>query len=119
LTHECVPNVLKLNSNVNKCQPLLGGNKLTSVPAELGNLTALQTLDLRSNNDLTSVPAELGRLTNLASLDLAYCELTSFPAELGKVVQVDSFKPGARAKAWCLLIHAESSLFLSHFHNPS
>jgi len=34
------------------------GNRLTSVPAELGRLTALTRLNLREN-ELTSVPAEL------------------------------------------------------------
>jgi Leucine-rich repeat (LRR) protein len=36
-------------------------NKLTSVPAELGNLSSLSGLHL-DDNQLTSVPAALGRL---------------------------------------------------------
>jgi len=39
-------------------------NQLTSVPAELGTLTALKVLSLIGNK-LTSVPAELGTLTAL------------------------------------------------------
>ena len=42
----------------------LHANQLTSVPAELGGLTALETLHL-DWNQLTKLPAELGRLTAL------------------------------------------------------
>ena len=45
---------------------VLGGNQLTSVPAEIGQLTSLTELDL-DYNQLTSVPAEIGQLTSLES----------------------------------------------------
>ena len=70
----------------------LGGNQLTSVPAEIGQLTSLtgvaplrQSADERAGGDraahvadgldlggnqLTSVPAEIGQLTSLKELDL-------------------------------------------------
>ena len=60
----------------------LGGNQLTSVPAELGGLTALKELDL-DMNQLTSVPAAIGKLTALTRLGLGGNQLTSVPAELG------------------------------------
>ena len=42
-----------------RCRQLgLGRNQLTSLPAEIGQLAALQVLDL-SDNQLTSVPAEI------------------------------------------------------------
>ena len=44
---------------------LLYNNQLTSVPAEIGQLTSLEELYLW-NNRLTSVPAEIGQLTSLA-----------------------------------------------------
>jgi leucine-rich repeat protein SHOC2 len=47
---------------VARARPLpldLNGNKLTSVPAELGRLGALTQLHL-DGNQLASVPAELG-----------------------------------------------------------
>ena len=42
----------------------LGDNQLTSLPAEIGQLTSLMVLDLRGNQ-LTSLPAEIGQLTSL------------------------------------------------------
>jgi len=47
----------------------LNGNQLTSVPAALGELTALVALHL-GGNQLTSVPAELGGVTSLKVLSL-------------------------------------------------
>ena len=41
-------------------------NQLTSLPAEIGQLTSLKRLNL-SGNQLTSVPAEIGQLTALRS----------------------------------------------------
>ena len=54
-------------------------NQLTSVPAEIGQLTSLTNLYL-NRNQLTSVPAEIGRLTSLTKLDLNDNQLTSVPA---------------------------------------
>ena len=48
------------------------------MPAELGGLTALETLKLFAN-DLTSVPTELGRL---AALKVGRCRLTASKPEL-------------------------------------
>jgi Leucine-rich repeat (LRR) protein len=57
------------------------GNRLTSVPESLGNLTALKFLDL-SGNRLTSVPESLGNLTALRRLDLRDNQLTVLPQRL-------------------------------------
>jgi leucine-rich repeat protein SHOC2 len=59
----------------------LGYNKLTSVPAEIGQLTSLEVLWL-GYNKLTSVPAEIGQLTSLTSLTLRGNQLTSVPAAI-------------------------------------
>ena len=42
----------------------LSDNQLTSLPAEIGQLTSLTWLHL-SDNQLTSLPAEIGQLTSL------------------------------------------------------
>ena len=95
--------------------PVIGHDDLTgTIPGELGNLSSLTTLDLRSN-DLTgsipselgslssltelhlnsnvggnwftgTIPSELGNLSNLTSLDLSGNDLTgTIPAELGNL----------------------------------
>ena len=48
----------------------LAHNQLTSVPAEIGQLTSLKRLGL-SGNQLTSLPAEIGQLASLTELYLA------------------------------------------------
>ena len=63
---------------------LLQDNRLTSVPASLGNLGALTRLWLY-NNQLTSVPVSLGNLRALTDLSLAHNQLTSVPASLGNL----------------------------------
>lgn len=57
--------------------------RLTTLPPELGQCTALQTLFLR-NNQLTTLPPELGRCTALSELDLSDNRLTRLPPELGQ-----------------------------------
>ena len=59
----------------------LGINKLTSVPAEIGQLTSLTHLYLESNQ-LTSVPAEIGQLTSLERLGLSDNQLTRLPGAI-------------------------------------
>ena len=51
------------------------------MPAEIGQLTSLESLIL-SGNQLTSVPAEIGQLTSLKGLWLSGNQLTSVPAAI-------------------------------------
>ena len=53
----------------------LNNYKLTSVPAEIGQLTSLTVLNLQGNQ-LTRVPAEIWQLTSLTLLSLGYNQLT-------------------------------------------
>jgi Leucine-rich repeat (LRR) protein len=48
----------------------LSHNKITSLPASLGDLGELQSLDLWGNKDLSSVPEGLGKLKKLESFKL-------------------------------------------------
>ena len=65
----------------------LSGNQLTSIPAVIGQLTLLEILDLGGNR-LTSLPAEIGQLASLRLLTLAGNRLTSVPAEIGQLASL-------------------------------
>src|SRR3989338_5707822 len=59
----------------------VASNRLTSLPAEIGGLQALQRLNVY-NNRLTSLPEEIGRLQSLQRLNVYNNRLTSLPAEI-------------------------------------
>ena len=68
----------------------LGGNRLIgAIPAELGNLTGLRKLYLYSNELSGTIPAELGNLTGLQGLSLQDNQLTgTIPVELGNLTKL-------------------------------
>ena len=66
--------------------PFSGQRLRGQIPAELGNLLTLTSLDLSDNELSGEIPAELGNLPNLTSLDLSDNELSGeIPAELGNI----------------------------------
>jgi Leucine-rich repeat (LRR) protein len=62
----------------------LYNNQLTTLPADIGKLTALTWLGL-SGNQLTTLPQEIWNLTALTGLDLAENQLTTLPADIGNL----------------------------------
>ncbi|WP_353931895.1 COR domain-containing protein [Okeanomitos corallinicola TIOX110] len=62
----------------------LSGQRLRTLPAEIGQLSNLNELDL-SNNQLTTLPAVIGQLSNLSWLDLSNNQLTTLPAVIGQL----------------------------------
>ncbi|MFS0516698.1 COR domain-containing protein [Nostoc sp. UIC 10607] len=62
----------------------ISGKDLTTLPAEIGQLSNLSHLDL-SYTQLTTLPAEIAQLSNLSHLDLSYNQLTTLPAEIGQL----------------------------------
>ena len=73
-----------LNLNYFKLDWLLSskGFTLTSLPAQIGNLTTLTSLNF-SGNGLESLPVEIGDLTALTKLNLVGNRLESLPARIG------------------------------------
>ncbi|MDZ8263980.1 COR domain-containing protein, partial [Nostoc sp. ChiQUE01b] len=67
----------------------LYSNQLSSLPPEIVQLTNLQTLDLYSNQ-LSSLPPEIVQLTNLQSLDLGSNQLSSLPPEFGQLTNLQT-----------------------------
>lgn len=70
----------------------LGFNYLEGeIPASLGNLSKLERLILVENRLTGSIPAQLGNLVNLTSLNLGYNDLTGpIPTEIGNLVNLTS-----------------------------
>ena len=80
--------------NLTNLQSLdLYGNQLSgTIPTQLGNLTNLQELVLGYNQQIHgTIPPELGNLANLQYLDLGYNQLTgTIPPELGNLANLQS-----------------------------
>lgn len=80
----------------------LSGNDLAGVelPAELGQLAALQTLDLSDNALAGPIPAELGALGRLRSLNLSNNALSGpLPPQLGALTRLQILDLHANALA--------------------
>lgn len=78
----------------------LSGLGLTTLPPEIGQLTALTRLDL-SNNQLTSLPPETGRLTALTELFLHDNPALAIPSPILGPTLIEVYskkKPAARAQ---------------------
>ncbi|MBX2821035.1 MAG: T9SS type A sorting domain-containing protein [Rhodothermaceae bacterium] len=60
------------------------------IPPEIGDLTALEILDLNENNLNAHIPAEMGNLVNLKELYLASNSLRgSIPPEIGNLTKLE------------------------------
>ena len=62
----------------------LRGNLLTTLPESIGGLTALTSLDL-SGNRLNTLPEQIGNLTALTNLYLSGNRLTTLPEQIGNL----------------------------------
>ena len=60
-------------------------NGLTSLPAEIGNLKKLETLNI-ANSPIVSLPAEIGQLESLSSIEIYNCpNMVEFPTQIGEL----------------------------------
>ncbi len=67
----------------------LGGNQITGLPAQIGQLTDLVSLTL-NNNNLSSLPNGIGSLSALEYLNLNYNPITALPGTIGQLTQLVS-----------------------------
>lgn len=71
----------------------LSGNRLSgSVPAELGSLASLTNLDMSSNQLSGDLPAALSNLSSLTSLDISYNRLNA--SDTGLLAFLNTLSPG-------------------------
>ncbi len=61
-----------------------------SIPPSIVDLTAVWNLSFNGNPGLDSIPAFIGQMTNLYTLDLSFCSLTTVPTELGNLENLET-----------------------------
>lgn len=76
------PKALQKLTRLNLGYEKKGQRKITHLPVEIGELRALQQIELYDNS-LESIPKEIGQLQQLQKLDLSGNRLTNLPAEIG------------------------------------
>ncbi|MFA6171230.1 MAG: leucine-rich repeat domain-containing protein [Patescibacteria group bacterium] len=64
---------------------VLSGNKLKTLPSEIGELQSLEELYLDNNNLEGALPAEIRKMAKLRILDAHNNNLTGIPAEIGQL----------------------------------
>ncbi len=65
-------------------------NGLTKLPAEIGNLKKLETLNI-ANSTITELPAEIAQLESLSSLEIYNCpKMTKFPMAIAELPMLRS-----------------------------
>lgn len=60
---------------------------IATLPKEIGNLSTLTHLDLYAA-DLITLPMEIGNLSELTTLDLGYNDLIALPSEIGNLTKL-------------------------------
>lgn len=63
-------------------------NEVTEIPAELGKLVNLTSLDLCKAFELKKIPSEIGRLKHLTYLRLCLTEVNVIPKEIGNLKEL-------------------------------
>jgi len=63
----------------------IGGNNITSLPEDIGDLCQALRIISVNNAHLSSLPESLSNLPSLEVLDVSYNELTEIPTFLSKI----------------------------------
>ncbi|GBG88046.1 hypothetical protein CBR_g46415 [Chara braunii] len=83
-----IPEGLWESTNLRKLDLCHSG--LDSLPAKIGELVLLEVVNLSFCKQLRSLPAEIGRLVKLHSLELASMSLTHLPDSISKLLNLTS-----------------------------
>lgn len=72
---------------------LIGVRQLAALPPQVGMLSKLTTLAIRGSNDLLELPQAIGQLSKLETLDLHSCtKLSAIPIEVGNLHSLRAIK---------------------------
>lgn len=90
-------------------------NQLTILPPEIGQLTALTNLYLQ-NNGLITLPPEIGRLTALTELSLHNNGLITLPSEIGQLTALKnlSLSGNSALRLSASILRLEPSVLLAY-----
>lgn len=72
-----------------------GKNEVTEVPAEIGKLINLTSLDFCKDFSLKKIPAEIGKLKKLKDIRLALTQVKIIPNEIGNLTELTSLLLGS------------------------
>jgi leucine-rich repeat protein SHOC2 len=75
-------------SNTNILEIAINGNRLTTLPENIGNLKSLRSLQL-TGNLLTTLPESFGYLEKLREFYIVFNNLTSLPESIGSLQQLE------------------------------
>jgi hypothetical protein len=68
---------------------ILSDNVIENLPESLGNCTKLETLDVKDNL-LSTLPTSFGNLQNLKNLNVKANEITQFPANFSNLLKLEN-----------------------------
>ncbi|WP_372365761.1 leucine-rich repeat-containing protein kinase family protein [Candidatus Uabimicrobium sp. HlEnr_7] len=95
LSEEKLINLIKKTKEENKTELFFMIKELYKIPPELGILTNLSRLLLRSNQIISKgIPQEIGNLIKLQELDLSFNRLSYIPKEIFKLRNLSSLSLG-------------------------
>jgi Leucine-rich repeat (LRR) protein len=82
--------MIMVNGNIHRIKELTLQNKgITTIPAGIKELTAMQILRLDSNS-IAALPPEIGACTSLVRMQISYNQLTTLPAGISNMHSLQS-----------------------------